>query len=182
MKNFFILLILLAMVVSSCGKDKENKKKSEEKKEILADEKPDQIFVTISAKVLVDDVFEIYYYEPGYDGFSSRDFVNSKIKGRDDFQDIKFELPKRIYPERLRFDFGKNKDQKEMILKGIKMSYKDKEYVFPEEDLKKLRPSKFMEFNPELMSLNTKAIDNRYDPYFYSPKLTNIVDYLVEGD
>lgn len=181
MQGKFYLVFLIFMVFVSC-KEKENKVeqitgpiKVEEKKS------ENNLYVIINAKILDDDVFEVYYYESGESTFNPKDFVSVKVNGSPDFQEIKIKLPDQIYPERLRLDMGKNKNQRAMTLNTVSLKWNDKVYDFKRNEIaNEFKPSKFMDFDKNTFTLTTKVIDNRYDPYFYTMKLTNIVDYLLE--
>ena len=140
-----------------------------------------QIEVVINAKVLVNDVFEVYYYEAGQKTFQPKDFVYKEVIGDSAFQDIIFNLPQSTYPERLRLDFGKNANQEEIILNSISLSYNSKVYRFSDEEIEnEFKPSKYMNFDPDTYKLKTIMIDGKYDPYFYTNKVSSIVNYLLE--
>ncbi|GAA3566080.1 hypothetical protein [Snuella lapsa] len=172
--------VLLFMVLSFLISCKEKKNSETENRQLVVIE-DNELKLIINAEVLVDDVFEVYFYEFGEDTFHSEDFVETKVKGGRGNQDIVFTLPDRIYPERIRLDFGKTPKQKEMKLNSVKFTYNDKAYEFSKEEIVSgFSPSKFMEFNKESMIIRTKEIDSRYDPYLYSKKITNIIDYLIE--
>tara|TARA_R110002073_G_scaffold56835_15_gene144551 strand:- start:18726 stop:19268 length:543 start_codon:yes stop_codon:yes gene_type:complete len=177
-KSIFILTASLFLVLFSC---RENKDESKEKIEEEATTEEPTLKVKINAKVLVDDVFEVYYYETGQQTFHHEDFVFTKVDGDSLFQDIVFELPEITYPERLRLDLGKNTNQKEIELRAITLSYGEKEYNFSKEEIEnEFKPSKFIDFNKETRIIKMKEINGKYDPYFYSPKVSNIVNYLLE--
>jgi len=173
--NKVILFLGALILVSSCNQSEKSKIEGLEKKNEL------QIKIVINAKVLVDDVFEVYYYEPGQEGFHPQDFVSSKVKGSMDYQDIEFDLPEKTYPERLRLDFGKNINQKQIILSSVKFSYGEKEYSYGKNEIiNDFKPSKYLILDNETLTLTPNEIDNKYDPYLYSKRITNIVNYLME--
>lgn len=184
MKNVLVLILLPILIACVDNKRKETKKEEETNSKQKIDknpvEKDDNLKVIVNAKVLVDDVFEVYFYELGEETFHSKDYVSSRIKGMAESQDIIFVMPKKIYPERLRLDFGRNKNQKPIELNAVKLKYNEKEYVFSPEEISSLSPSKFMECDPNNETIITKEIDGRYDPYFYTQKVNSIVNYLLE--
>ncbi len=174
----WILMFVCTLVISSCGE-----LGKEKGKQIPVKENAEMrgIGVYINAIVPIDDVFEVYYFDPGQDGFSPRDFVFARVKGDTIPQDIFFELPEGVYPERLRLDFGKREDQGLMKLNTIGLYFNQKEYIFSKSEIiMEFKPSKFLEFDTENMTLNTKIVDGRYDPYLYSKKVNNIVNFLLE--
>lgn len=177
-----LILIFFTILISfGC---RENKKNEESKHTDTAPtpevQEDDLLKVIINARVLVDDVFEVYYYELGEETFHSKDFVLARVKGSPENQDIVFTMPERTYPERLRLDFGKNKNQKPIELNSVILKYNEKEYIFSTEEVNALTPSKFMEYNSNNKTISTKEIDGRYDPYFYTQKVSSIVNYLLE--
>ncbi len=172
MKN--ILLITLLILLASCGKEK--RKEIEE-----INEKENKLKVVINAKVLENDVFEVYFYESGDETFNSKDYVFTKVEGMGENQNIVFNIPDNIYPERLRLDFGKIKTQKPIELNTIKLVFNSKEYIFDKEEIiNEFKPSRFIDFDKESFVIKTKEIKGRYDPYFYTKKLNNIINYLLE--
>lgn len=140
------------------------------------------IGVYLNAVVPLDDVFEVYFFQTGQNGFSPQDFVSVKITGDPNAQDIIVELPEDVYPERIRLDVGKRKDQGQMKLNSIGLFYNEKEYVFTKSEIVKgFKPSKFIDLDTNDLTFTTKSIEGRYDPYFYSMRVTNIVNYLLEN-
>lgn len=175
--KYFTIIPLILLVVA-CGQFSKQKNK-----EILFPERVNMTGIGVHLNLIVpeDDIFEVYYFEPGEEGFSPRDFVFKKIKGNEMPQDIYFELPEGVFPERLRLDIGKREDQGQIKLNSIGLFYNEKEYVFSEDEIiKGFKPSKFIMFDTDNMTFTTKVVDGRYDPYFYSMRVTNIVNYLLE--
>lgn len=172
-------LIIVLLLVVSC-KSETKKEVNKNQPENIIDQN-DYLIVTINAMVLEDDVFEVYYHSKKDKTFKSKNFVTAIVKGKKEPQNIVFSIPKNIYPERLRLDFGKNRNQKLIELNEVKLGYNMKEYIFSEFELKnELKPSKFIQFNKDKLLIQTKQIDEKYDPYFYTMKVSNIIDYLLE--
>lgn len=180
MKRLTIALCILVLI--SCQDKSRKEVDIEAQNDTSINSKIDKTLkVTINAKVLVDDVFEVYYYEFGEKTFHPDDFVSSVVIGDTISQDIIFNLPKKSYPERLRLDFGKTPRQKEIQLNGVSISYGDKVYYFTKDEIdNEFKPSKFMDFNTTTNVIKTQQIDGKYDPYFYTKKVSNIVNYLLE--
>lgn len=179
MKKRLFILIMSLLVLASCKEKRDELKEDTAKEQIVLEELT--LKVKINAKVLVDDVFEVYFYEPGMKTFHPEDFVFTKVSGDTLFQEIIFELPENIYPERLRLDFGKNMAQQEMEIISIRLLYGSKEYEFSNDEIiNKFKPSKFIDFDIKSKKIKPLVIDGRYDPYFYTMKVTNIVNYLIE--
>lgn len=173
------LLALLSIIVFSCKNDKKMNGGDFNNQELQIENQ--KLMLIINAKVLIDDVFEVYYYEKGQETFKSKDFISKHVIGDQKAQNISFLIPDGVYPERLRLDFGKTPTQKEIKLNYVKLVFNNKEYVFSDEEIKnEFKPSKFIDFDTEKMIILCKEIDGRYDPYFYSKKVGNIVNYLME--
>ncbi|WP_115460776.1 hypothetical protein [Winogradskyella aurantiaca] len=177
-----VLLIYLVVLLISCKneKDKSNSQVKESSTSLI--EQTNNYFqILINVRVPKDDTFEIYYYETGSSTFHSKDFVSKKILGNEYDQDILFDLPENMYPERLRLDLGKNVNQDPIKLNSVTLIWNDKKYEFSKEELKNdLRPSKFVIFDKERLIVKTVEVNGRYDPYFYTMNLNNIVDFLLE--
>lgn len=170
-----ILLIVVLLVLSAC-KQAPKSNQFIEKKEV-------NLECIINARVTVDDVFEVYFYEEGDLTFHPQDFVEAKVLGSLKPQEIKFTLPEHIIPLRIRLDMGKNINQEEITLYSVKLVYGDKEYIFTNELLVNgFKPSKYITINKTGGNIifNTQELEGKYDPYFYSPKISNIVNYLME--
>lgn len=177
MKNAITVLFLIVCV--SCKQGKNEYKKNES---TIGDLDNLKLELLLEVKVPKDDVFELYYYEPGEKTFSSENFVYNRVEGSEKIQTLKFEIPNNVYPERFRLDFGKNIDQEKMILVTATLKYGDKEYVFSDLEInEQFKPSKFMLFDPETREIITQKINNKYDPYFYTMKVNGIVNYLLEN-
>ncbi len=177
-----LLILVITITTFSCKNEtkKERKDTNSLEQEVGLKEKP-KLQVVINATVLDNDVFEVYFYELGQQTFHPKDFVFTKVSGKAEQQDIVFTLPEKIYPERLRLDFGKIKTQKPIKLNKVKILYDDKEYTFSNEEIKKeFKASKYLEFNKDNFLLIPKEIDGRYDPYLYTKKVSNIINYLIE--
>ncbi len=170
--------ILFIFLMMACGQISKQKNK-----EIPYPKRTDMTGIGVHINLIVpeDDVFEVYYFEPGQNGFTPSEYVFTRVEGSSIPQDLFFILPEGIIPERLRLDFGKRKDQGEITLNTIGLFYNEKEYVFSKSEIiKEFKPSKYIEFATDNMTLTTKVVDGRYDPYLYSRKVNNIVNYLLE--
>lgn len=180
MKNIVFGLLLMILSLYSC-KENNNKPVSEQDNGPVKVELKDYFQVSMNVEVEKDDVFEVYFYETGSTTFHPRDFVSMKVNGGDGNQNLIIDLPDNIYPERLRLDFGKNKNQGLLKINSISLVFNEKEYEFSDKEIiNEFKASKFIDFDEENLSFRTKVIDGKYDPYFYTKKLTNIVNFLLE--
>lgn len=167
MKNVFLLIVVFTACCST--------EKRQHKNEVSSN-----LGVFIKINVLESDTFELFYYENGEKTFTSKKVISSAVLGSPNTQTILFEFPKGVFPERVRFDFGNNRNQKAMRLYSIGFKYSTKNYKLNNYDINKLAPSKYLEFDKSNGLLKTKVLDGRYDPYLYSMDLTNLMDYLIE--
>jgi hypothetical protein len=104
--------------------------KTSESLEVVAPETKDNIFrVTLKVIASKDDDFALFYTEDGSINFFDVKPVWQGVKGSETEQEVMFQLPDGVYPTQLRFDLGLNKDQSDIIIKGVKFSYNDKEFV-----------------------------------------------------
>ena len=136
MREIGICIMLIFFVLTACQETKKEGLTEEEKYDssIQEDdlESKTTLALEIELKIEKKDIIEIYYYEPGSKTFHPKDFVSTKVEGSEEFQKLIIELPPSIYPERLRIDIGKNRDQEEVFLRTIKLLANNKEYEFTE--------------------------------------------------
>lgn len=94
--------------------------------------KKDSVFlIRIEVQVPRDDTFSLFYTTD-----NSLDFTKIKplwmpIKGQAASQEVVFSLPKKTIPKEIRIDFGNNKDQGNIFVKRIKISYNGKTFDAP---------------------------------------------------
>ncbi len=161
-KNIYIVVLLgiIAFVLLA------NYLKNYENKEL------NNMVVVLSAKVLKDDVFQLFYQETPESKFKIEKSVRVNIKGSDVYQDITFELPKIQDLFRLRLDIGENLDQNTVVIKEIKFLKENEEFVFGANGFNRLfAPNKYVTASDNGGFLGKHAvIDSKpvYDPYFIS--------------
>ncbi|MGI9550432.1 MAG: alginate O-acetyltransferase AlgX-related protein [Aurantibacter sp.] len=128
--------------------------------------------VILTAKVLEDDVFQLFYWEESEPKFRIEKSIRTQLKGGNHFQEIAFDLPtlKNLY--RLRLDIGENKDQQNVHIKGIRFLSNDGEHDFDEEKFNQLfAPNKYIKAlgNGQFSGGSGSSGDRVfYDPYFIS--------------
>jgi hypothetical protein len=123
MKTRIILSILLVTVFfTGCKNDK-----SVDSLEVVKPEIVDNSFKVI-LKVIVkkDDDFALFYTEDGTINFFDVKPLWLGVKGSETEQDVTFTLPDGVYPTQFRFDMGLKKDQDDIVIKGVKMTYQGK--------------------------------------------------------
>jgi hypothetical protein len=116
--------MLISLVVFSC---------KEEKKNDLIEEKIGNDFFVVKLNVVAqkDDSFHVFYTEDGSINFNEENSVWFEFKGSPEKQDLVFNLPEGVSPNQLRLDFGINKEQGDVKINNIEVSYKGKVLNIP---------------------------------------------------
>lgn len=177
MKTIKYLVCALVITCSLSCKDEKAVAPEPEKKEL------DVFTFTLNGVVNKDDAFQIFYKE-GSDlasPFEEQYSVFSEFKGSDKPQDIVFKLPEDVFPTQLRFDFGNNKEQSEIVINSFQINYKGKTFEIKGTDF-------FTFFRPEeaFMKVDKATAkvkpfiteDGTYDPMFFSE--ANLNNELVK--
>lgn len=128
--------------------------------------------IILSAKVLEDDVFQLFYWESSEQNFSIKKSVRTKVKGSPKLQEIAFELPDLLGLQRLRLDIGENKNQEVILIESLKFSSDKNEYTFNQSDFNQLfAPNKYVKplSNGKYSAIPGFKDDKEFhDPYFIS--------------
>lgn len=130
MKTNLIILLFSMSILFSCKNDKTESNTEAEKKETV-----DNVFkVTVNVIAKKNDDFCLLYTEDGSINFTQGS-VWQNLKGNENEQQVVFNLPKDVYPTQLRIDFGMNKEQEDITLKGIICEYNGKKKEIRGNDL-----------------------------------------------
>lgn len=129
MKLKFLALVILLTVGVSCKK--ETKEKDAMQPEVAVNE---NFTVEIDATAPVHDDFAVYYTEDGTIDFSGDKAVWRGIAGGTASENLVIDLPESIVPTAIRLDFGMNKEQGNITIEHIKMSYQGKSFEFKGSD------------------------------------------------
>lgn len=119
------LFILFFCFFSLVGCKDKATDKSEESTEAQETVKTFEVALKFSAKK--DDDFCLLYTEDGTINFGEKGIWKA-IKGSENEQEVTFTLPADTYPTQLRFDLGRKKDQEDITIKGVRMSYMGKTF------------------------------------------------------
>ena len=172
--NRIILGVFFTLALWSCKNDKTAETPA------AAAETPapipnDVLVFTLRATVQKDDSFQLYYKEDADPAvqFSEEKSIYAEIRGSSEPQDIVFQLPKDVMPQGIRFDFGFNKNQSEIVVESFTMTLNDKKFESKGADF----------FNYFMANMNTvkldwnkgivtpiKSPDGSYDPMFDTGK------------
>ena len=121
-KVVYILFVILAVGCKNDNKENKNPEVTEEKVAI------DKFFsVTLDVVAKKDDSFHVFYTEDGTVDFNEKNSVWCEFKGSDGSQKLVFNLPKDVSPTHLRIDFGLNKEQSEVKINNLILSYFENE-------------------------------------------------------
>ena len=128
--------------------------------------------VILTAKVLEDDVFQLFYWEEEEPKFRIEKSVRTQVKGSPEFQEISFEIPeiKKLY--KLRLDIGENDAQGAVTIKSLKFKDVDRAYDFDADRFNRLfAPNLYIRATGKHRFLGIqgqKGSKMFYDPYFIS--------------
>lgn len=159
------ILIALFLSISFFSCKNEETKKTEEAKV------PELYTFTLNATVKQNDDFQLFFKEDNNTEtpFEETNSVWSGIKGAEMAQNIVFALPEGVFPTQLRFDFGQNKNQSEIIVNSFKVTYKDKSFNISGKDFFTyfIADENFVKVDKEASKAMPVA-GTTYDPMFYS--------------
>ncbi|MDQ7959310.1 MULTISPECIES: hypothetical protein [Flavobacterium] len=168
--SIFASLLLTVFLFSCKNETKEQNQEAvvkEEKKELN-----EELFtITMNAVVKKDDTFQVFYKDEEKGQFLEDHSVHTTFKGSDVAQDIQFVLPKGIVPNYLRFDFGVNKEQSEIVINSVKLDYLGQNFTINNKEL-----ANFISFNSETLKFNQEkgsiepfvSKDGTYDPMSFT--------------
>ncbi len=172
MKKIVLVVLLISSI--ACKSDKKsneiNEPSSQEAHTVSKESEYPNFTILFRAKVLLDDKFRLLYTEELGEKFSGKEIVFTDVKGSEDFQTIRFVLPKKdIYPIRLRLNVGNNKEQKGIIIESIEIAHDDNKLkISSTEFYKYFYPNKYIEYNRENGEVTFKEEDGKHFPFFVS--------------
>jgi len=114
-----IVIYLFIFTIIGCKEDKSTKE------DTVQEQVSNNDFFRVVLDVIVkkDDAFHIFYNEDGSTDFIEENSIWTEFKGSETSQKIVFDLPKDVIPSQLRIDFGLQKDQGEIKINSLEMSY-----------------------------------------------------------
>ena len=178
LKSFCAAVVVL-FVFSACKNEGEVEVVKKETAEVF---EPNFI-IEVEAKVSTKDDFAAYYTEDKSSNFDGSKAVWTGIAAGDNFQVIKLNLPQEIVPTNIRLDFGINKDQQNISVKEITMSFQGMSF--------EIKGDKFFEYFidtkefPAVVDPIKGTLEIKYEvgkfktPYFYpNEKLLNEIQTI----
>lgn len=117
--KFKSILVLTVLLVLGCKNEKDSSKTDEPE----ANAPTEDIFrVAINVTFKENDTFSLFYTEDGSTNFTEKP-LTLDWGGTGTPQNLVFTLPNGIYPTELRIDLGMNKNQGDIILNSVELSY-----------------------------------------------------------
>ncbi len=139
----------------------------------------DRLVVRMNLVVLENDTFEVYYRKED-EVFGPDQKISKKIQGSEDSQDIDFAFDLLEFPSHLRIDFGRNVNQGVITLNDFSFHFNDNRHDFTAEELKKyFVPNAGLEVNFDSGVMNTKSVNDKYNPYLNSNNISYFVNKLI---
>jgi hypothetical protein len=120
-----------------------------------------------------NDEFQLFYTRSLFNEYNEKQSIKKKIRGSQNVQKIKFEIPKGFSPLRIRLDLGNNIAQKKILIKGVTLlMYDKKEYITKVNFKDFFFCNENAEFKRESGEIDLNVISGSYDPYFISKNLS----------
>ncbi len=125
--KILIVSVLFFSVLFSCKDNKKDENTSVDNKEITNT----SFVVTLDLIIKKDDNLHLYYTEDNSINFSEEKSAWAEIKGSEISQKVVFKLSEDVLPTDLRLDlgYGKNPEQKEIIVNSISFDYYNKSFT-----------------------------------------------------
>lgn len=168
MKNkiLFIALITFSFLIS-CKNEKEV-----EKTEVVKEKKNEFFSVEMNVICSKQDNFAVYYTEDGTINFTGEKAIWSGVLAQEGSQKITFNFPEEVIPTHIRFDFGLNKEQGDIVVEKFKLDFYGNSFEAKGSDFLKyfiqneLVKTEINEANGTIKILKNP---NGFEPPFYYP-------------
>lgn len=147
LKRIF-LVALVAVVMFSC--------KNEPKTEV----RDNKFKVTLNLLIQKNDTLHLYYTEDNSINFREESSIWTSIPGKNEAQDLTFELPEDVFPTQFRIDLGVNTENEKVKLNGVKFNYHEKSFAVNDSAI-----YKYFRVNTDNSILDSKTHElSRKDP------------------
>lgn len=170
--NYKILILgISAALFCSCKEEKQDKP------EVKTSAPVETFDVALEAIIKQDDSLQLFYRDETMPDYLEQNSVWTAVKGSKESQTVKFNLPEDILPEHIRLDFGQNKKQDPIEVKGFSMEYFGK--VFQVKDTmfyQYFMPNEQIEWDRKNGIAKPAIKEGKvYDPFFF-PRETLILE------
>lgn len=135
MKKNILAIALVFTTLLSCKN--EQTQKSDENVTSNQPVVNDYFVVTMDLIAQKDDSFHVYFIEDGSDKFTEENSVWCEFKGSPNTQKLIFKMPEDTMPNVFRLDFGVNKEQGDVKVNNIEITYRDKSLKIPGAEISK---------------------------------------------
>ncbi|MFX0556024.1 hypothetical protein ACOCEA_04460 [Maribacter sp. CXY002] len=139
----------------------------------------DKLAISFDAIFYADDELQLYYKtKEGI--YTEEKSIKLQLEGSDSFQKIQFVLDQLIFPQNIRIDLGKNKEQKIIRIENFRFNYNNQKHVLTDQEFKKyFVPNKYIKANFNNLTFTPLVIDKLYDPYLSSYDISYFVNKLI---
>ena len=107
-----LLGLLLAVALFSCKKEDEAKQEIDNK-----------FKVTLNLLIQKNDTLHLYYTEDNSINFKEESSIWLSLPGKNEAQDLTFELPEDVFPTQFRLDLGVNQENEKMTVKSVELGF-----------------------------------------------------------
>lgn len=131
--------------------------------------------VTLYALVDKSDVFKIFYsLDSLSEPYREEQSIRIKVEGKSDVQQIVFDLPEGVKPEKFRIDLGIDSSLTEIVIRKVEISYHNKGLIIPGNILPFFfDANEDVAYNSSTCKLKLMNTDNRRNPFLLSSALLN---------
>jgi hypothetical protein len=125
MKTKIILTaLLLSILLFSCKNESKTNEVGQIKKNVFK--------FNLDLLIKKNDTIHLYYTEDNTINFTEENSMWVSILGKNDAQQMTFELPEDFFPTQFRIDFGVNGENEKIKLNSVKFDYLDKSNLISE--------------------------------------------------
>ena len=128
-KKILFLALLISGALFSCKNESKQDENVEVKKNVFK--------VTLDLSIQRNDTIHLYFTEDNTINFNEENSMWVSVLGKNEPQQMTFELPEDVFPTQFRIDFGVNRENEKIKLNNVKFDYLDKSIIINENDLYK---------------------------------------------
>ncbi|WP_299108177.1 hypothetical protein [uncultured Winogradskyella sp.] len=168
MRKVLVVFVLLTLF---CCEEKN-------KPTIIDNAKAKQEFLTVTVKAIVveDDTFDLFFSEHILSQYNPDEHVSLKVKGGNNTQELVFNLPKEIYPIKLRLDVGAKEHNTVIKIDEVVFSTGNKKKIINSNEFDLIfKPNKYLEKTDGINTYKRQTINNFYDPFFVTINIEEMV-------
>ena len=134
--------------------------------------------ISINFKCLNDDIVRVFYTDQDNQAFTTKNMLSKTIKGKNEFQNLTFEISKQSRLNSFRIDLGENQVESKVYVKEIVIKYGNKELSMSKEKLARFFKENIYVTTKDYFEFERKKVGDRYDPFLKSTALLEQHMYL----